>query len=229
MLCEVCVRVCVCLCAQSCLTPWDPVDLACQSPLSMEFSRQEYWSGLPFPTPGDLLDPGIKPESPASSALAGRFFTTGPATWETQGGVQHSQFTWAQNPFFLNISRSRVLWNTTFSNGMFVFNDFKPFIKGGLLARNFQVTILRGLKDWLCDCLLSLWESTPSLSTFYWQATAQKSLPQPSQSSADKRWEVQKGSNHECHRVADVLTRWQIPWLDLGSSWVRYHSVNLLG
>ena len=41
----------------------------------MEFARQEYWSGLPFPTPGDLSDPGIEP---ASSALAGRFFTTLP-------------------------------------------------------------------------------------------------------------------------------------------------------
>ena len=46
-----------------------------QPPLSMEFSRQEYWSGLPFPSPRDLLDPGFKLTSPA---LAGRFFTTGP-------------------------------------------------------------------------------------------------------------------------------------------------------
>ena len=94
--------MCVCLCAQSCLIPWDTMDLACQSLLSMEFSRQEYWSGLPFPTPGDLLDPGIKPESPASSALAGRFFTTGPATWETQGGV-HTTFPTYLSPesFFL--------------------------------------------------------------------------------------------------------------------------------
>ena len=38
---------------------------ACQAPLSMEFSRQEYWSGLPCPSPGDLSDPGIKPRSPA--------------------------------------------------------------------------------------------------------------------------------------------------------------------
>ena len=44
-----------------------------QAPPSMEFPRQEYWSGLPFPTPGDLPDPGIKPTSPA---LAGRFFNT---------------------------------------------------------------------------------------------------------------------------------------------------------
>ena len=46
--------------------------------LSAGFSRQEYWSGLPYPSPGDLSDPGTEPESPASPALAGRFFTTEP-------------------------------------------------------------------------------------------------------------------------------------------------------
>ena len=49
-----------------------------QAPLSMEFSRQEYWNGLPFPTPGDLPDPGVEPESPASPAWIGGFFTTAP-------------------------------------------------------------------------------------------------------------------------------------------------------
>ena len=44
----------------------------------MEFSRQEYWSGLPFSTPWDLPDPGINPKSLASPVLAGRFFTTVP-------------------------------------------------------------------------------------------------------------------------------------------------------
>ena len=46
------------------------------APLSMEFSRQGYWSGLPFSFPGDLPDPGIEPVSRASLALAGRFFST---------------------------------------------------------------------------------------------------------------------------------------------------------
>ena len=69
--------------AQSCLfvTPW-PV--ARQAPLSIEFSRQEYWSGLPFPSLGDLPNPGIKSAYPASPALAGGFFTTEPPgkpTW----------------------------------------------------------------------------------------------------------------------------------------------------
>ena len=52
--------------------------VAGQAPLSMEFSRQEYWSGLPFPTPGDLLDPGVKPSSLASPALAEGFLTSVP-------------------------------------------------------------------------------------------------------------------------------------------------------
>ena len=62
--------------AQSHLTLCDPVDCTRQAPLSMEFSRQEYWSGLPFPTPADLPDPGIEPISLASPALVGGFFTT---------------------------------------------------------------------------------------------------------------------------------------------------------
>ena len=58
--------VCMCvLVAQSCLLFVTPRTVAHQDSLSMEFSRQEYWSGLPFPSPGDLPDPGIKPRSPA--------------------------------------------------------------------------------------------------------------------------------------------------------------------
>ena len=52
-----------------------PRTAACQSSLSTELSRQEYGSGLPFPSPGDLPDPGIEPKSPA---LTGGFFTTEP-------------------------------------------------------------------------------------------------------------------------------------------------------
>ena len=63
--------MCVCMHAQSlsCLqlfaTSWT---VACQAPLSMGFSRQEYWSGLPFPPPGDLPEPGIEPGSPVVQA-----------------------------------------------------------------------------------------------------------------------------------------------------------------
>ena len=62
--------------------PLWPRSCSPQAPLSTGFSRQEYWSGLPCPSPGDLPDPGIKPASLTSPALAGGFFTTG-ATWET--------------------------------------------------------------------------------------------------------------------------------------------------
>ena len=51
--------------AQSCPTLYDPVDCTYQAPPSMGFSRQEFWSGLPFPSPGDLPNPGIEPRSPA--------------------------------------------------------------------------------------------------------------------------------------------------------------------
>ena len=77
---NVCVCVCVCVCARARVhthtlshvqlfaTPWT---VARQGPLSMEFPRQEYWSGLPFPSPGGIPDPGIKPMSPVSPAWAG--------------------------------------------------------------------------------------------------------------------------------------------------------------
>jgi len=75
-------------------TPWIP---ARQAPLSMGFSRQEYWSGLPFPSPGDLPNPGIEPTSFMSPELAGRFFTT-KATWEAPV-FSH----WPSDILFLNI------------------------------------------------------------------------------------------------------------------------------
>ena len=70
------------------LSHFSPVQLfvmlwtvACQAPLPLEFSRQEYWSGLPCPTPGDLPDPGMEPVSLISPDFAGGFFITS-ATWE---------------------------------------------------------------------------------------------------------------------------------------------------
>ena len=56
----------------------NPRTITCQAPLSVGFPRQEYWRELPFPPPGDLPNPGIKPMSPAAPALAGGFFTTEP-------------------------------------------------------------------------------------------------------------------------------------------------------
>ena len=89
---------CVISLVQLFVTPWA---VARQAPLSMEFSRQECWSGLPFPFPGDLPDPEIKPASFASPALAGRFFTTEP---RGQPGSQEDEF------LQLLFSFSRLFW-----------------------------------------------------------------------------------------------------------------------
>ena len=66
------------------VTPWT---VAHQVLLSTVFSRQEYWSGLPCPPPGDLLDPGIEPASFMSPALAGGFFTIS-VTWKAPITIQ---------------------------------------------------------------------------------------------------------------------------------------------
>ena len=68
-----------CSIAQPCATLCDPRTVACQAPLSMGFSRQEYWSGLPFLPPDNLPDSGIEPVSLALPALTGGFFTNEPA------------------------------------------------------------------------------------------------------------------------------------------------------
>ena len=64
--------------------------IVCQAPLSMGFLRQEYWSGLPFLPPGHLPDPGIKPTSLVSPALAGRFFIS----WTTREALKRPYSSW---------------------------------------------------------------------------------------------------------------------------------------
>ena len=78
-----------CMQAQSCPTLWTAQTVANQTPLSMEFSRQEYQSGLPFPPPGYFPNPGIKPASPAPPALVGRFLTAGP--WKAHRILKESK------------------------------------------------------------------------------------------------------------------------------------------
>ena len=70
--------MCECSVLESCPTLCNYWTIARQAPLSMGLFRQEYWSGLPFPSLGDLPDPGMELTSPVSSALAGGFFTSGP-------------------------------------------------------------------------------------------------------------------------------------------------------
>ena len=67
-------------------TPWT---VARQALLSVGFSRQDYWSGLPFPSLGDLPHPGMEPTSPLSPVLAGRFFTTELSAKHLELGIIH--------------------------------------------------------------------------------------------------------------------------------------------
>ena len=78
-------------------------NVAWEALLSMKFSKQEYWNGLPFSTSGDLPNPGIEPTFPAPSALAGRFFATVPwrvEGWDLKGALcKQNEFSW------------RVIWD----------------------------------------------------------------------------------------------------------------------
>ena len=87
---------------QLCASLWT---VACQAPLSVGFSRQEYWSGLPCSLPGYLPHPGSEPMSLMSPALAGRFFTTS-ATWEALASWNYSLASFLPSflPSFLSLS-----------------------------------------------------------------------------------------------------------------------------
>ena len=91
-----------CLVAKSCPALCDPMDVAHQTPLSMGFPRQEYWSGLPFPPPGDIPEPGIEPMSPA---LAGGFFTIEPPGKPMSASSTSTIFA-ARKPFQWTLSLS---------------------------------------------------------------------------------------------------------------------------
>ena len=106
-MCEYGVCVCVCVCVLglkrsisvpacmlshfhfSCAQLCDPKDSSPPVPLSIEFSRQEYWSGLPYLPPGDVPDPRTESISFTSPALAGRFFNTS-VTWES--GISKQEY-----------------------------------------------------------------------------------------------------------------------------------------
>lgn len=107
---EGCGQVCACVlsCVPLCVTPGMG---ACQVPLSMGLSQQEYGSRVPFPAPGDLPDPGIEPSSLRSPALAGRFFTT--STTVTR-----------EAPVFWTPSSSQI--SEVDSNGLFITSTALP-------------------------------------------------------------------------------------------------------
>ena len=104
------------LVAKSCLTLMTPWTVACQAPLSVGFSSQEYWSGLPFPPPADLPEPGIEPMSLASPALAGVFFSS----WAIRE-AQHSILDTRDKSNFIVLN---PLWF-----GIYLLEKFKVFLR----------------------------------------------------------------------------------------------------
>ena len=106
--------MCSCVCTSSvvsdAVTPWI---VARQAPLPIEFSRKEYWSGLPFPPLGDLPNPGIEPASLNSLVLADWFFTNW-ATWEALCVKMSKYFflskTWVPPAFKINRINLLALW-----------------------------------------------------------------------------------------------------------------------
>ena len=96
------------LCAQSCPTLCDPMDCSPPGSSVMDFSRQEYWSGLPSPSPGALPDSGIEPAS--SGSPVGRWLLYHYTTWEALGGYTKmcSVLFWAQCPLLGSVPFGRT-------------------------------------------------------------------------------------------------------------------------
>ena len=121
--------VCVCVLSHVCLfaAPWA---IGHQAPLSTGFPRQEYWSGLPFHTPEDLLNSGIEPTSLMSPALAGRFFTTS-ATCEAYINIYVYIFTYTNMYLYIYIyihTHTCILSNTFSQTSLRYINSlFLPF------------------------------------------------------------------------------------------------------
>ena len=139
---SVCVCVCVCVCVHTHVRAlshgWlfaNPWTVAYQVPLSLGVSRQEYWCELPFPPPGYLPSPGIKPVSPASPALPGRFFTT-----ESPGKPYREYQTVRLIPWYWAVSIANEQW----SSSRWPWYNCCLFAHGALLGEG----------DWLVCCLL---------------------------------------------------------------------------
>ena len=104
IMCSYLPILCVCVCSVVCDPLWVSWAVAHQAPLSMGCPRQEYWSGFPFPPPGDLLDPENEPTSLASPALADKSLYHW-ATWEAHLPILHM---WELRPSAINMSLSTV-------------------------------------------------------------------------------------------------------------------------
>ena len=148
-------------------TPWT---VACQVSLSMEFSRQEHWSGLPFPTPGGHPNLGVKPVSVASPALAGGLYTTG-TSWKALSSISFLHtFSFPQfaalknlNPFFFFF----CLWWCHFSKKLLFFFQmlYKPEVLAPFLS--FSSVKVKVLVTPLCSTLCDPMDSSPPGSSVH--------------------------------------------------------------
>ena len=120
--------------AQLFVTLWT---IACQAPLSMGFSKQEYWSGLPGPAPGDLPNPGIESTSFKSPALAHGFFTTR-STWEDFLTMEHFFSEISHYPRVLRKSLAKYGMNSKFLYLASQAMD-KPVCLSSFIMHSFQI------------------------------------------------------------------------------------------
>ena len=124
------------------VTPWTT---AHRGPLSMGFSWEEHWSGLPCPPPGDLFDPGIEPASLTPPALAGGFFTTS-ATWEARSVAE-----WVFKP---------KLWSPSPNQWFSKCGDW-------VCSISINFSLIRNADSWVPDLLeQKLWACGPSIYSF---------------------------------------------------------------
>ena len=129
------------------VTPWT---VAHQAPLFMGFSRQECWSGLPFPPPGNLPDPGIKPTSPASPALQADSFTMEPTTAMvimSEVGLPSELFKhWVSvclSSFWWKCVQDYIPWSVPNLTGSAMTNDFVASIQ--LTCKSYPIHLLMAI------------------------------------------------------------------------------------
>ena len=134
-----------CMYAQSCLTLTTPWTVARQAPLSVEFSRQEYRSKLPFPPSGDLPNPRIKPRSPVSPELASRFLTTVSPGKPLTSNRAHVQGTSTERPRRQEDSADSLKTHT-FTNWHYAFDYTFP--EWLYLISKFVIVLI--IKIWPC-------------------------------------------------------------------------------
>ena len=143
---HVCMHAQSLSCVQLSVTPWI---VAFQSPLSTWLPRQECWSGLPFPPPGDLSHPGLHPVSPESPALAGGFFTNELPGKPIQHGyclpkLPSPSGTYTRiNKYSLNAWMDRSVKSISWNNYVSFLRqgESKPFLKSIIIKQHFNICV----------------------------------------------------------------------------------------